>query len=134
MTLFVQIDPDRLEEEPVQYVAVHPLRWHRVMSGEVTQPQAGFREATAEELARFAGGNDVAAAEIDRLAEFILAEFPDEPGRGGTSESAVDVAIRLIQEYRGDGVPTGGATPAEEVGSDPEEGQPATGAPPASGG
>lgn len=35
--------------------------------------------------------------EIDRLADFILANYPDEPGSNGTSESAVDVAIRLLE-------------------------------------
>lgn len=34
--------------------------------------------------------------EIDRLAAFILANYPSEPGRMGESESAVDVAIRLL--------------------------------------
>jgi len=34
--------------------------------------------------------------EIDRLANFILREFPGEPGKYN-SESAVDVAIRLLR-------------------------------------
>ena len=41
-----------------------------------------------------------AKKEIDRLAEFILKEYPEEPGSKGTSESAVDVAIRLLSEKR----------------------------------
>ena len=35
------------------------------------------------------------AREIDRLADFIMREIPGEPSR---SESAVDVAIRLLSE------------------------------------
>lgn len=34
--------------------------------------------------------------EIDRLANFLMKRFPREPGRTGVSESAVDVAIRLL--------------------------------------
>lgn len=39
----------------------------------------------------------LASDEIDRLAAFILREYPHEPGRTGISESAVDVAIRLLR-------------------------------------
>lgn len=45
-------------------------------------------------VAKMASG---ATAEIKRLADFILEEFPNEPGAVGTSESAVDVAIRLLK-------------------------------------
>jgi len=47
--------------------------------------------------------------EVDRLARYILSKFPNEPGRGHdngigpaprTSESAVDVAIRLMSYLR----------------------------------
>jgi hypothetical protein len=38
--------------------------------------------------------------EIDRLADFILREYPHEPGSIGDSESAVDVAIRLLSGDR----------------------------------
>jgi DNA-directed RNA polymerase alpha subunit len=38
--------------------------------------------------------------EIDRLADFILTQFPDEPGSGGADESAVDVAIRLLKTLK----------------------------------
>lgn len=38
------------------------------------------------------------ANEIDKLATFILLEFPDELGRTGESESAVDVSIRLLKQ------------------------------------
>jgi hypothetical protein len=38
--------------------------------------------------------------EIDRLANYILAEYQYEPGRTGTTESAVDVAIRLLKELK----------------------------------
>lgn len=41
-----------------------------------------------------------AEKEIERLADFILKEYPNEPGRAGTSESAVDVAIRLLSERK----------------------------------
>lgn len=34
--------------------------------------------------------------EIDRLAAVVMRDFPDEPGRTGESEGAVDVAIRLL--------------------------------------
>ncbi|MGV3723743.1 MAG: hypothetical protein ACO1SX_22825, partial [Actinomycetota bacterium] len=39
------------------------------------------------------------AAETQRLAAFLLETYPDEPGRGNPQEgeSAVDVAIRLLQ-------------------------------------
>ncbi len=36
--------------------------------------------------------------EIDRLALFISENFADEPGKTGESESAVDVAIRLLKK------------------------------------
>lgn len=41
-------------------------------------------------------------SEIDRLANFIMAEFPREPGRVGPpdGESAVDVAIRLMTDLK----------------------------------
>lgn len=38
-----------------------------------------------------------AARETARLASFILDKFPDEPGSIGDSESAVDVAIRIME-------------------------------------
>lgn len=38
-----------------------------------------------------------AARETSRLASFILKQFPNEPGSIGDSESAVDVAIRIMQ-------------------------------------
>ena len=43
-------------------------------------------------------------AEIDRLAKYILRVCPDEPGKGDPKhgESAVDVAIRLIGELKGE--------------------------------
>ena len=41
-------------------------------------------------------------AEIDRLAKYILRVCPNEPGKDGESESAVDVAIRLIGELKGE--------------------------------
>lgn len=37
------------------------------------------------------------AEEIERLAAFLLREYPGEPGKH-TSESAVDVAIRLLNK------------------------------------
>jgi len=39
---------------------------------------------------------DDLAQQIDRLANCILTYHPDEPGRTGLSEGAVDVAIRLL--------------------------------------
>jgi len=39
-----------------------------------------------------------AESEIDRLADFLLKNYPSEPGRTGVSESAVDVAIRLLSK------------------------------------
>lgn len=38
--------------------------------------------------------------QIDLLAKFILKEFPDEPGKTGVSEGAIDVAIRLLSEFK----------------------------------
>jgi len=38
--------------------------------------------------------------EVEKLANFIAQVFPDEPGRCGDSESAVDVAIRLLKLYK----------------------------------
>jgi len=40
-----------------------------------------------------------AEKETGRLAKFILKEFPKEPGKH-TSESAVDVAIRLLKKKK----------------------------------
>jgi hypothetical protein len=37
--------------------------------------------------------------QIDRLAKCLMAYYPDEPGRTGRSEGAVDVAIRLLEEH-----------------------------------
>lgn len=39
-----------------------------------------------------------AESETERLAKFLIEEYPDEPGKDGVSESAVDVAIRLLQK------------------------------------
>ena len=39
---------------------------------------------------------DDLAQQIDRLASCILTYHPDEPGRTGQSEGAIDVAIRLL--------------------------------------
>ena len=44
-----------------------------------------------------------AKIEIDRLAKFILQEYPDEPGSRDKSENVVDVAIRLLQERKNEG-------------------------------
>ena len=43
-----------------------------------------------------------AKREIDRLANFLLKEYPDEPGKGNPvhGESAVDVAIRLLTKKK----------------------------------
>jgi len=46
-------------------------------------------------MTAFMGANQL-RSEIDRLAKFIMKEYPDEPGSTGESESAVDVAIRLL--------------------------------------
>lgn len=35
--------------------------------------------------------------EIERVANAVMKHYPDEPGAGGTSESACDVAVRLIE-------------------------------------
>ena len=36
--------------------------------------------------------------QINQLAEFILANFPNEPGRTGKSEGAIETAIRIMKE------------------------------------
>jgi hypothetical protein len=43
-----------------------------------------------------------AGQEIERLSDFILDKFPNEPGRAGVTESAVDVAIRLLGAQAGE--------------------------------
>ena len=53
-------------------------------------------EEGAEQVSYAASRN-----EIDRLAAYILKEWPDEPGKDGESESAVDVAIRLLRLFKG---------------------------------
>lgn len=54
------------------------------------------REAKkATQALRELEGAEAAISEIGRLAAFIQREYPHEPGRY-TSESAVDVAIRLL--------------------------------------
>lgn len=54
------------------------------------------REAKkATQALRELEGAETAINEIKRLAAFIQREYPHEPGRY-TSESAVDVAIRLL--------------------------------------
>ena len=47
-----------------------------------------------KDVERFQAGD-----EIDKLTEYILKEYPDEPGKPG-GESAVDCAIRLLKEYK----------------------------------
>ena len=42
---------------------------------------------------------DIKTQEIQKLATYILEYFPDEPGKE-TSESAVEVAIRLLDNLR----------------------------------
>jgi hypothetical protein len=37
--------------------------------------------------------------QIKRLADCIMDYYPNEPGRTGESETAVDVAIRLLTEF-----------------------------------
>lgn len=41
-------------------------------------------------------------SEITRLSNYILLEWADEIGRGNfrTGESAVDIAIRLLKEFK----------------------------------
>ena len=51
------------------------------------------KEPTIEELKG-------AYREMDKLADYILRRFPDEPGRDGLNESAADVAIRLMKQVR----------------------------------
>lgn len=46
-------------------------------------------------------GDDPKNSEIERLSDFILTNYPDEPGKIGESESAVDVAIRLLDPKDG---------------------------------
>lgn len=41
-------------------------------------------------------GRTEAEAQIDKLAKWILENMPDEPGSTGTSEGAVDCAIRIL--------------------------------------
>ncbi len=41
-----------------------------------------------------------AKKDIERLAKFILKEYPHEPGSKGKDETAVDVAIRLLSEKK----------------------------------
>jgi hypothetical protein len=40
------------------------------------------------------------AKELEKLGDFILQEFPHEPGRHGDNEGAVDVALRLLRQYK----------------------------------
>lgn len=40
-------------------------------------------------------------AQIDKLANFLMKEFPDEFGRAGPEgESAVEMTIRLLEDYK----------------------------------
>ena len=71
----------------------------------------GFKRSQGEEKIR---GKDLKSAtdrsmiinksiqEIERLSGFILKELPDEIGAGDLvhGESAVDVAIRLLEEWK----------------------------------
>lgn len=59
-------------------------------SGALASPQPGAPTTTAEQAVN-------AKTEIDKLTTFIMKKYADEPGRTGVSESAVDVAIRLLQ-------------------------------------
>ena len=52
-----------------------------------------------EMMSAFMGANQL-RSEIDRLAKFIMEEFPDQPGSTGVTESAVDVAIRMLQDVK----------------------------------
>lgn len=58
------------------------------------------REAKkATQALRELEGAEAAISEIGRLAAFIQREYPHEPGRY-TSESAVDVAVRLLERVK----------------------------------
>lgn len=59
---------------------------------------AGLLEAVQAALIEPASVAAETASELDRLSQFILAHYPDEPGRGDPEhgETTIDVAIRLL--------------------------------------
>jgi hypothetical protein len=53
---------------------------------------------TVEIVDRYAEADPVAVREFNRLDDYLLMNFAGEPGVEGDSDSAVDVAIRLLNE------------------------------------
>ena len=72
--------------------------------GEALKPLNGyFLEQQPIKLKdRFMRDNKPLTKQIDLLARFLLDNFPEEPGRYGDNEGAVDVAIRLLKQYHPD--------------------------------
>lgn len=81
----------------------HIQRWRRQMGTTYHELSEKEKESDRDEadkmLALFEQFAPV-PREVEKLANFIAQVFPDEPGRCGDSESAVDVAIRLLKSYK----------------------------------
>ena len=60
-----------------------------------------YTRKQAEHLYKESKFDITAYEEIDKLTDFIMEEYSHEPGRTGESESAVEVAIRLLKEKVG---------------------------------
>lgn len=61
-----------------------------------SQPGKPVRFWRLREIFEIWNGERSCRGQIKRLADWILENCPDEPGSTGVSESAVDVAIRLM--------------------------------------
>lgn len=61
------------------------------------QPQ---REMTREELVMEIAKHKEILKQVNQIGDFILKEFNHEPGSTGLSEGAIEVAIRLLTEYK----------------------------------
>ena len=44
--------------------------------------------------------NILVEEQIDLLASFLMEEFPGEMGKDGKSEGAIEIAVRLLEEYK----------------------------------
>lgn len=87
------------------------------VSDALTGLKAVQREAkmATRAVAELKGENySMSHSEIERLADYILSNHRHEPGRTGESESAVDVAIRLLTDREVSAIPT--ADLVEELG------------------
>lgn len=81
----------------------HIERWRRQMNTGYNELSEDEKKSDRDEVDKIIAIFEQFAPvprEVEKLANFIAQVFPNEPGRSGDSESAVDVAIRLLKHYK----------------------------------